>query len=94
MRAGPLSSDELIETLNAEFINTWIIIPEFENPEEFFDDPVAREWASVISTEFTYPVDSIVLSSTGQPIAQGEIETLYSPRGAAAYLKMVGQALQ
>ncbi len=76
------------------FINTWIIIPEFENPEEFCDDPVARQWASVIGKEFTCSVDSIVLSSTGQPIAEGEIETLCSPRGAAAYLKKVDQALQ
>jgi hypothetical protein len=90
LRAGPLSNDKLIETLNAEFVNTWMIIPEFKKPEQFFEDPVAREWAKVIAGEFTYPVDSIVLSSAGKPLAQGKFQELRS--SATAYLKLVKQA--
>jgi len=82
----------LIKKLNAEFVNTWIIIPEFENPEQFFDDPTARKWAKTIATEFTYPVDSIVLSSAGKPIVQGEFQKFHSANSASAYLQMVTRA--
>ena len=88
MRAGPLSDKDLIEKLNADFINTWIIIPQFEKPEEFFQDTTARKWASTIQAEFTYPVDSIVLSSTGDPIGQGEFQEVNS---AKTYKQMLGK---
>lgn len=91
MRAGPLSVKKLIKKLNAGFVNTWIIIPEFEDPDQFFDDLTDREWAKTIATEFTYPVDSIVLSSAGKPMVQGEFAKFHSADGASVYLKMVTQ---
>ena len=91
MRAGPLSNKKLIDKLNANFVNTWIIIPEFENPKQFFKSSVAQDWAKTIARNFTYPVDSIVLSSKGKPIAQEEFRKLYLG-GTAAYLKMLDNA--
>ena len=83
----------MIQKLNRDFINTWIIIPWFENPLEFFDDETAQFWAKTIKQEFTYPVDSIVLSSEGTPLAQGEFQELYSPASPLAYLGVLEKAV-
>ena len=88
MRAGPLSDDSIINELNSEFVNTWIIIPQMEKPEEFFDDPTARDWASVVQSGFTYPVDSLVLSSSGKILSQGEYREVNSVEN---YMKMIGR---
>ena len=89
MRAGPLSDDKVIECLNDGFVNTWIIIPQFEKPAEFFQNESARELAKVVANEFTYPVDSIVISAKGKPLAQGEFSQFYRSNAAAKYLEML-----
>ncbi len=89
MRAGPLSNKKLIDKLNADFVNTWIIIPEFEKPKKFFKDPTALKWAKVIADNFSYPVDSIVLSSEGKAVAQEEFQNLYAGASSVHYLRML-----
>lgn len=91
MRAGPLSTDSVIEKLNQQFINTSLIMPEFKDPEAFFQNPMARKWAKVIAKEFTYPVDSIVLSSEGNVLAQGEFNDMIR---ISAYLEMLEKAIK
>ena len=92
MRAGPLSDDKVIERLNDEFVNSWIIIPQFENPDRFFEDQRALEVASVVAGEFTYPVDSIVISADGKPLSQGEFREFYRNDAADRYLEMLERA--
>lgn len=92
MRASSLSNHKLIERLNDDFVNTWIIIPQFKSPDKFFDDQASIDFAKAIDKEFTYPVDSIVLSSEGQPLSQGACTELVSFDNATAYLKMLDKA--
>ena len=89
MRAGPLSDDKVIERLNSDFVNSWIIIPQFEKPDQFFAKRKARELASVVEAEYTYPVDSIVISVGGKPLSQGEFNKFYSNDAADRYLEML-----
>ena len=54
---------------------------------------MAQEWAGAVKQEFTYPVDSIVLSSAGAALSQGEFQEMYSPVNPLAYLQMLEKAV-
>ncbi len=90
LRAGPLSSEKVIVKLHDDFVNTWIIISQFESPEEFFENEIARKWAETIKREFTYPVDSIILSPDGVPVAQLEV---IKASQESAYEKLLADSL-
>jgi hypothetical protein len=77
LRAGPLSRQPIIKYLNDNFVNTSILIPEMKKAEEIFSDPVAVAWAKTVQQEFSYPVDSIVLSDEGKPLSQISIEEMF-----------------
>ena len=91
LRASSLSSVKIIERLNRDFINTWIIIPQFEDPQQFFKSKSAIQFAEEIAKEFTYPVDSIILSSDGKTLSQIEFAKLHFG-GVDAYQKMLDAA--
>lgn len=98
LRAGPLSRNDVIEKLNKNFINTSIIIPEFRNTEEVFTNETARAWAKTIAREFSYPVDSVVLSSSGKPLSQQSIEekfhALREGKIGKTYMQFLDEGLQ
>ena len=98
LRAGPLSRNDVITKLNSDFINTSIIIPEFRNVEERFKNEFARTWAKTIAKEFSYPVDSIVLSSSGKPLSQQSIEekfeALRKGKIGKTYMQFLEEGLQ
>jgi hypothetical protein len=87
----------VIDRLNREFVNTWIVDPWFARPEDYFADATARKWAGIVRDEFTYPVDSIVLSPDGRPLSQmevGEIFVTDSAVGVARYHQLLDESRQ
>ncbi len=84
----------MIDKLKTDFVNTWIIISQFKNPEKFFDDENARSWANVIADEFTYPVDSIILSAEGKPIDQLEYGRARTTRDYLKFIDVESHAKQ
>ncbi len=98
MRAGPLSRQAIIDHLNENFVNTSIIIPEMKNAEKLYTDPTAVAWAKTVQEEFSYPVDSIVLSSEGKPLSQISIEemfeTIYSGKQGKSYREFLDDAIE
>ncbi len=48
-----------------------------KNAERIFKDPTAVAWAKTVQKEFSYPVDSIVLSAQGKPLSQISIEEMF-----------------
>ncbi|MBL8843061.1 MAG: hypothetical protein JNL90_16195 [Planctomycetes bacterium] len=75
----------MIEQLNAEFVNAWIVRPQFIDAkaiEAAFQDEATRRVVRAVAREFTYPVDSLVVSADGEVVAQCSIdEILRQARG-------------
>ncbi len=57
----------------------------------------AIEWAKTLQQEFSYPVDTIVLSSNGEPLSQISIEEMFqtsrSGKIGRSYRDMLQEAL-
>lgn len=69
----------MIEQLNEEFVNAWIVQPQFIDAKAIdaaFTDEAARRVARVVARAFTYPVDSLVLSAGGEVVAQCSVDEL------------------
>lgn len=66
--------------------------------EEIFKDPTAVAWAKSVQKEFSYPVDSIVLSAEGKPLSQISIEemfeTIRSGKLGRSYRDFLDEALE
>lgn len=65
--------------------------------EEIFEDETAVQWAKTVQKEFSYPVDSIILSAEGKPLSQISIEemfeTLRSGKLGRSYRDFLDEAL-
>lgn len=69
----------MIEQLNEEFVNAWIVQPQFIDAKAIdaaFADEAARRVARAVAAAFTYPVDSMIVSADGEVASQCEIEEL------------------
>jgi hypothetical protein len=80
----------VIDELNEHFVNTWLIPLQFAEPDQSYESPTARKWASTIKEHYTYPVDSIVLDSGGRPVGQMAVEEVFA--NAGLYRKMLERA--
>ena len=69
-----------------------------KNANEIFSDPIAVAWAKVVEGEFSYPVDSVVLSAAGKPLSQISIEemfkTLRSGKAGRSYHDVLQEAIE
>lgn len=84
--------------MNENFVCTSIIIPEMKKADELYEDPTAVTWAKTVQQEFSYPVDSIVLSDEGKPLSQLSIEemfeTIYSGKQGRSYREFLDEAIE
>ena len=68
-----------------------------KNAAERYSDSTAIEWAKTLQQEFSYPVDTIVLSSKGEPLSQISIEEMFqtsrSGKIGRSYRDMLQEAL-
>jgi hypothetical protein len=70
LRAGPLSSPKILERLERDFVVTWVLHPDLVELGES-----DAEWAPIamdLAEAYRYPVDSFVLSSQGEILADVE----------------------
>ncbi len=70
----------MIEQLNEEFVNAWIVRPQFVSRaaiDAAFATDEARVVARAILAAYTYPVDSMVVTAEGKVIAQLAVEELF-----------------
>ncbi len=55
----------MVDFLNENFISTWVLIGDLKALLEH-DDPAVRAAAEICEVEHIYPVDSLVISPTGE----------------------------
>lgn len=69
MRAGPLSHPDNVELLNRDFVNAWVLAKDLPTLAAESEDSAVQAVARQCEEHFVYPVDSHVLSPTGEFIA-------------------------
>ena len=96
MRAGPLSSPKVIETLNREFVNVWILAKSLGPLAESASSSNVREWAARLKKDYTYPVDTILYAPDGHKLTNAPANSLSSSRrmNESGYLAFLHQGLQ
>jgi hypothetical protein len=72
LRAGPLSDGKIIETLNGNFVNTWVLNRRLEALKNQASDPNTRLLAKAVFSARVKgsPVDSLVFSPQLELIAR------------------------
>ena len=98
MRAGPLSDDKTIETLNGNFVNTWVLNRRLEALRNQSSDPNTRLLAKAVvgARVKGSPVDSLVFSPQLDLIARQPANDLLSNFREAArrYQSFLTSALE
>jgi len=94
LRAGPLSNAEVINTLNAKFVNTWVLLREL--PELM--DGVKGSGTSLVATKlqqnYSDSVDTLVLSPDAEVIThQPEMALPYRNR-KESYLSLLQRSVE
>lgn len=71
MRAGPLSNSRVIDELNQNFINTWILMGELKKMAlDDNENEQERTLAQTMMKRFLYPVDSQIMAPGGELLGQ------------------------
>jgi hypothetical protein len=76
LRAGPLSEPKLIDYLNAEFVNTWVVLAQLEKPEQYFTSSGGQHLAKAVLKHYVYPVQTQVYSPQGNLLGHLPVEKL------------------
>ena len=94
LRAGPLSSPQIIETLNTHFVNVWILAKSLEPMAREAASPAVRIWAAKLRDDYTYPVDSILYTHDGRKLAEVSTNSLIKGRKMhQGYLRFLRKGL-
>ena len=70
----------MIAQLNESFVNTWLVLPQFETKtaiDAAFASEEARAIARAVQAAYTYPVDSLVLTPEAEVVAQLSVNELF-----------------
>ena len=95
MRAGPLSSPEVIGLLNESFVSTWVLAKHLEHLSlDPTASPELRELARALRSRYDYPVDTQVVGPDGRLLGQlGANEGLHASDPDATYFEFFGSCL-
>ncbi len=77
MRAGPLSHTSVVELLNEDFINTWVLAKHLESIAETTTSAPVRKAALLLAKKNLVPVDSFALSPDGDFLSAMWAEDMY-----------------
>ena len=66
MRAGPLSAPSVIEKLQRDFVNTWVLAKHLPKIAAETEDEFVRKLAEQSYENYLYPVDAQVFSADGE----------------------------
>ena len=66
LRAGPLSTPEVMEILSHDYVNAWVVAKHLPRIAKEAADPRVRARAARAHEKYLYPVDSQVYSSAGE----------------------------
>ena len=95
MRAGPLSSPKIIETLNRDFVNVRILAKTLGPLAENASSSAVRRWAARLRDDYTYPVDSIIYGPGAQKLVNVPTNELMQKGNMdEAYLRFLEEGLQ
>ena len=86
MRAGPLSKSEIIETLNENFVNTWILFRDLLELVADPDEDKVKVFAKTLRKHYVGAVDIQVLNPQGEIIMHQPENQLPSRNPAQRYL--------
>ena len=86
MRTGPLSKPEIIETLNENFVNTWILFRDLLEIVADPDEDKVTVFAKTLRKHYVGAVDIQVLNSQGEIIMHQPENQLPSRNPAQRYL--------
>ena len=76
MRAGPLSHKPIVDLLNSEFVNSWMLLSDLERPDYSAATDAGRRLAKIALKEYDYPVETQVYSATGRVLEQLQYNAL------------------
>lgn len=80
----------MLERLEREFVNCWVLHKDLEPLMTRKDDPELARVARVVSKAYQYPVDSQVLSPAGELLAQAGVDEVMVDE--ARYLELLDAA--
>ncbi len=87
----------MIEQLNNNFVNAWVVIPQLETINTAFQTEEARVIARAAKAAYTYPVDSLVLTPEGKVVSQLAVDELFklinSQDWDTRYLRFLGEGM-
>jgi hypothetical protein len=66
VRAGPLSSTTILQILEQEFVNSWVLARDLPALAAGASDPEVRATIQLIEKSYLYPVDSQILAPWGE----------------------------
>ena len=92
MRAGPLSNSEVIQTLNENFVNTWVLLRELSELIERSEEERVSVFAKTLKDHYVYPVDIQVLNPEAEIIMHQPDSKLPDDNRTQAYLTLLGYA--
>ena len=91
LRAGPLSSPEVLERLEAGFVCAWVLRQDLDPWVAQTEDADVARVAKVVAGAYVYPVDSHVLSARGELLGRLAANDLEAD-AVEAYLGLLAKA--
>jgi hypothetical protein len=86
----------LINILNAEFVNAWVVLSQLEKPD-LFSTESGRAWAKAVLKKYDYPVQTQILSPKGDLLAELPAMANFSTKpgvgGQSPYRQSLDKAL-
>ena len=92
LRAGPLSSPEVLETLARDHVNAWALATDLAQLARAEQDPELRARLVKLDQAYTYPVESFVLSPQGEILARLAANDMSSDQDYVDFLELAATA--
>ncbi len=82
----------MIDRLNQDFVNVWIVREELDRIVRMTDvDPAVRDLARMVVDDYKYPVDSQLRATDGKLLRQVAVNDLMRKDMNAEYLAFLAQ---
>lgn len=92
LRKFSLENPEVVRILDEHFINVWLIGQDLPGLLEKADDPLLKQFYTVLKDNYTYPVDSVIVTPDAELVAAVSVKDV-RPFGEVAYPAFLRDAL-